>query len=138
MPPLSATLNLVSQAVIVAVLLFGFYSIRRKNVDRHRRSMTTAVVLSLLALPWWMGRRWLEILPTAAVEPTAPEIGYPLLHGVGGGLTLLLASYLVIRMRFRLPRRLRVKNFKRWMRITLAAWLLVALGGAFNYLVLWR
>ena len=46
LPPMHATLN----ALAAVVLIYAFVQIRKKNIDAHRKAMTTAMILSVLFL----------------------------------------------------------------------------------------
>ncbi|MBI2845915.1 MAG: DUF420 domain-containing protein [Chloroflexi bacterium] len=138
--PLLADLNLVLQVFIAGLLLFGYYSIRRGLVSRHRKIMISAVALNLLAIIFLM-------IPSNFLLATPQYPGYggygPLsgltdifiyFHMIGGGLLMLLALYLIASMyNYPKPNRLRTRHFETLMRLLLVLWLATMVGGFFNY-----
>ena len=59
---------------------------------------------------------------------------FALVHAVIGSVAELRGLYIVISAGLRwLPKRLRISNYKRWMRLTLGAWLVAAGLGAWTY-----
>lgn len=132
--PLLADLNLILQVFIAGLLLFGYYSIRRGLVSRHRKIMISATALNLLAIfglmipssllpqPYRYGI-WADVL----------SISLPL-HILGGAGLMLLALYLIASMyNYPKPNRLRTRHFETLMRILLVLWLASIVGGFFNY-----
>ncbi|RMG73761.1 MAG: hypothetical protein D6711_10240 [Chloroflexi bacterium] len=136
--PLSADLTLIAYLLlIVPAMLIGFYFARRKWFEPHHKLVMTVITIL----------NWVLILLVMAVsysENVAPGLSdnindrlilIPLIHLIFGATAQLLATYLVIRMWLEksLPDWFKVKNIKRYMRLTLFLWLLTASVGAFTY-----
>jgi hypothetical protein len=123
-------------------MLLGFYFARRKRyTPHHKLTMTTVVVINwiLIALVMVVGYRD-GVLPflnrdVAAQFAGDPRIVLPTLHGITGGVAQLLATYLAFRMWFEnvLPSWIMVKRIKRYMRFTLALWVVTIGLGAIIY-----
>jgi plastocyanin len=57
-----------------------------------------------------------------------------LVHAIAGSVAELLGLYIVVSVGLDwLPTRLRIANYKRWMRVTLGAWLVTVALGAWTY-----
>lgn len=123
-------------------MLLGFYFARRKKyTPHHKLTMTTVVIINwiLIALVMVVGYRE-GVLPflnrdVAAQFAGDPRIVLPTLHGITGGVAQLLATYLAFRMWFEnvLPQWIMVKRIKRYMRFTLALWIVTVALGAVIY-----
>jgi hypothetical protein len=123
-------------------MLLGFYFARRKKYSPHHKlTMTTVVIVNwiLIALVMVVGYRE-GVLPflnrdVAAQFAGDPRIVLPTLHGITGGVAQLLATYLAFRMWFEnvLPSWIMVKRIKRYMRFTLALWIVTIALGAIIY-----
>ena len=128
--------------LLVPGMLLGFYFARRKKYSpNHKLTMTSVVLLNWVLIVFVMVVGYRDgVLPYldpryAAQFAGDPRIALPTIHGILGGVAQLIATYLVIRMWFEniLPSWLMVKRIKRYMRFTLALWLVTASLGAVIY-----
>ena len=128
--------------LLVPGMLLGFYFARRKKyTPHHKLTMTTVVLINWILIAFVMVVGYRDgVLPflnrdVAAQFAGDPRIVLPTLHGITGGVAQLLATYLALRMWFEnvLPSWIMVKRIKRYMRFTLALWIVTAALGAIIY-----
>ncbi len=137
---LSSDLSLLAYILlIVPSMLVGYFFARRKMFVPHHKLIMTAIVLI----------NWVIIVLLMALsynDGVAPYVGsslgdarvlLPTIHLVTGALAQVIGTYLVLRMWFenQLPAWFKVKRIKRWMRLTLALWLVTAALGITTYFV---
>ena len=125
--------------LIVPAMIVGFVFARRKMfVPYHKFTMTTITIVNWLLIIFVMAVSYKNyVLPSVPAKLGDLGILVPTIHLVPGLIAQLLATYLVIRMWFenQLPEWFKVKNFKFFMRTTLALWLLTFLIGIGNWLL---
>jgi uncharacterized membrane protein YozB (DUF420 family) len=125
--------------IIVPTLLIGFvFARRRLFVPHHKMVMTLVTLVNWVFILWVMAVTYSQtVAPGLPGNLTDVQAWLPTVHLVTGALSQLLATYLVGRMWLEkvLPRWLMVQNIKRYMRFTLATWLLTALLGLGIYTV---
>ncbi len=119
--------------VLAPAMLLGFvFARRRMYVPHHRLIMTLVVLLNWVFIVGLMfGSYAGGVAPYLASSPGDPVIVLPTIHLLTGAVAQGLATYLALRMWFekRLPQWIMVRNIKRYMRLTLALWLItIALG----------
>lgn len=119
-------------------MLLGFYFARRKKfVPHHKLTMTGVVILNWIFIVVLMfGSYRGGVLPYLNAQFAGDvRVALPTLHAITGGIAQLLATYLVIRMWFEkvLPKWVMVKRIKRYMRFTLAMWIITVLLGVLIY-----
>ncbi len=119
--------------LIVPIMLIGFFFARRKMFEPHHKLvMTTITIVNWLIIFFLMAVRYLQ---AAQAAPADSSLILPTIHLAFGGTAQLLATYLVIRMWFenQLPAWFKVRRIKRYMRTTLALWLITAALGIGTY-----
>jgi uncharacterized membrane protein YozB (DUF420 family) len=125
--------------LIVPAMIVGFVFARRKMfVPYHKFTMTTITIVNWLLIIFVMAVSYKNyVLPSVPAKLGDLGILVPTIHLVPGLIAQLLATYLVIRMWFenQLPEWFKAKNFKFFMRTTLALWLLTFLIGIGNWLL---
>ncbi|HYN87953.1 MAG TPA: DUF420 domain-containing protein, partial [Ardenticatenaceae bacterium] len=132
-----ADLNLVLQILMAVVLVIGFFFIRRGNWRAHKYNQTIVVLTNLVLIIFIMVNTLVtQVLPESN-QVGERRVWIPMLHGIMGLVAEILGIYLILRMNDLIPSALRVKNFKRVMRVTLALWLLTAAVGVWVYTTLY-
>jgi len=129
-----ADLNLVLQVLMGLALLLGWRLARKGNFQAHGLCQSAVMVLNLILIVMIM-------LPAfnrqvAAKIPSGFHNAYYLaaaIHASLGTLAELLGLYVVLVATKLLPETLRFKNWKRWMKTTLALWWLTLLFGIGTY-----
>lgn len=127
--PYGADVNLIFQALMFIGLLIGASFAVRKDYTTHRNVMTFLIIVNWFSIIGRMTNSADGIADTNTNQTIAT------IHIVGGGLTMLFASYLAIRMWFEnmLPSWIKIEPIKLWMRLTLLAWLSVLVFGFLIY-----
>ena len=92
--------------------------------------------MNWLVIIFYMVRKYAEIWPDVPANLSQPSFLIPTIHALLGLSAQILGTILVLRMWIdkRLPKVLRLKPIKPWMRLTLALWLLTILFGVLVYL----
>jgi plastocyanin len=128
----AANWNLVLQIGLGIALLVGTFFARQQRIGAHRAVQTVVVVVNLALV-------FLVMLPSFAnqgvfhhfvTRPGKPYFAVAFSHGVFGAAATLLSIYVVLSAGTNLlPAAIRMRNYKSWMRTTLALWLVaLALG----------
>lgn len=134
---LRADLNLVVQVSMGLALLVGMLLARRRNFRAHKYVQSSVMILNLVMI-------FLIMAPSfhRQVQPQVPgglrEAYYlvPYIHATLGTIAEVLGLYIVLVAATKiLPRKLRFKRYKPWMRTELALWWLVVLIGISTYYV---
>lgn len=132
-----ADLNLVVQIAMGLMLLVGMALARKKNFSAHKYCQASVMVLNLAMI-------FLIMAPSfqSQVQPRVPDglneafYAVPYVHALLGTLAELLGLYIVLVAATKLvPKKLRFKRYKPWMRTELALWWLVILIGVGTYYV---
>jgi len=130
-----ADLNLVVQILMGITLLGGMVLARRKNFRAHKYCQSAVMILNLVMI-------FLIMAPSfqKQVQPQVPgglkQAYYflPYIHAVLGTLAEVLGIYIVLVAATKLlPRALRFKRYKPWMRFELGLWWVVILIGVSTY-----
>ncbi len=130
-----ADLNLLVQIGMGIALLYGMRLARKKRFKEHKYCQTAVMILNLVMI-------FLIMAPSfhRQVQPQIPSrlgdayYGVSAIHAGLGTLAEVLGIYIVLVAATKiLPRALRFKRFKRWMRFELALWWIVILLGVGTY-----
>jgi uncharacterized membrane protein YozB (DUF420 family) len=125
--------------LIVPGMLAGFYFARRRKFEpQHKYTMTIIMMVNWVLIGFLMLVSYRSgVAPNVPQGLAQPVFLLPTIHLVTGAIAQLLGTYLVLRMWFEdvLPGWLKVKRIKRYMRFTLAMWLITALLGVSIYFV---
>ena len=132
-----ADLNLVVQIAMGLALLVGMMLARRKQFRAHKYCQSSVMLLNLLMIFLIMAPSFHD-----QVEPQLfgglKDSYYlvPYIHTVLGTIAELLGLYIVLVAATKIvPKRLRFKRYKPWMRTELALWWIVVLIGLATYYV---
>ncbi len=132
-----ADLNLVVQIAMGLMLLAGMALARKKNFRAHKYCQASVMVLNLAMI-------FLIMAPSfqRQVQPRVPDglneayYAVPYVHALLGTLAEVLGLYIVLVAATKLiPKKLRFKRYKPWMRTELALWWIVILIGVGTYYV---
>lgn len=132
-----ADLNLIVQLTMGLALLVGMFLAKRKKFRAHKYCQTSVMLLNLIMI-------FLIMAPSfhKQVQPQVPgglkESYYlvPYVHAILGTIAEVLGVYIVLVAATKLvPKKLRFKRYKPWMRTELALWWLVILIGVSTYYV---
>jgi plastocyanin len=132
-----ADLNLVVQVSMGLALLVGMFLAKRKKFRAHKYVQSSVMILNLAMI-------FLIMAPSfhKQVQPQVPgglkEAYYlvPHIHATLGTIAEVLGLYIVLVAATKLlPRKLKFKRYKPWMRTELALWWIVVLLGVGTYYV---
>ena len=133
--PFSADLNLLMQLAMGATLIVGWRLARGKRYGAHQVVQTTVMLLNLVMIVLIMVpslHKQVPSDPAAALSDAHTRVAY--VHALLGAVAETLGIYIILVAGTSLvPRRLRFKNYKPWMRTTLVLWWVVILFGAGTY-----
>ncbi|MEK6324654.1 MAG: DUF420 domain-containing protein [Acidobacteriota bacterium] len=132
-----ADLNLIVQVTMGLALVVGMFLAKRKKFRAHKYCQSSVMVLNLVMI-------FLIMAPSfhKQVEPQVPgglkEAYYlvPFVHATLGTIAEVLGIYIVLVAATKLvPKKLRFKRYKPWMRTELALWWVVVLIGVSTYYI---
>jgi plastocyanin len=131
----SADLNLVVQIAMGLALLYGMYLARRRNFKAHKYCQSLVMILNipmiLIIMAPSFHRQVEHEIPSGLGDP---YYLLPTIHATLGTVAELLGIYIVLVAGTKiLPRRLKFKRFKPWMRTALALWWATILLGVGTY-----
>lgn len=130
---LIADLNLVLELLLVAGLTFGYWLAKRGNIAAHRYNQTVWVLLNTVLIALIMARSLGNAAVSTLADLANPHVWVPWLHAAIGAATAASGLWLVLQMNGLLPKPLRMHAWKTLMRVTLAGYWIVALGGLAIY-----
>jgi uncharacterized membrane protein YozB (DUF420 family) len=132
LPSLNATLN----GLAAALLVIGRRLARRRDVERHARTMASAFAVSTLFLVLYVAHKvWRGFEPTTFHAEGAARAAYLALlvtHSTLAALVPVLAITLIV-----LGVRRRVASHRRLARIAWPIWMYVSVTGVIIYLLLY-
>ena len=131
--PLLADINLVLELLLVAGLTFGMFLARSGNIEVHRANQTAWVLVNAALVAMIMASSIASFKVGSAKALLDVGNAITLLHALAGIFTLLAGSWLVLQMNDLLPERFHVQRWKGLMRLTLAGYWAVAIGGIVTY-----
>ncbi|MGH2535125.1 MAG: plastocyanin/azurin family copper-binding protein [Thermomicrobiales bacterium] len=132
----TADINLVLQILLLIGLWIGFVLARRGKIGGptgHANVQTTMVLANLVLIAGAMGTSFYSyVIEGGSTSDSVAR--WMMVHGILGTIAEVTGIYLILRMRTKLiPKRLRVGNFKRYMRATLGLWTILVLLGVIIY-----
>ncbi len=130
-----ALVNASLNAMSAVALLTGFYYIRRKVIDSHRRAMLTAVGASALFLVFYVARVLLTGTHEFAGEGLARTVYLTIL--VSHMILAVLVLPLVLRLLW-LVRQERFAEHKKLARFVFPVWAYVSVTGLLVYVLLYQ
>lgn len=132
----TADINLALQILLLIGLWIGFLLARRGKIGGatgHANVQTTMVLANLVLIAVAMATSFYSYVIEGG--STGDSVArWMMLHGILGTVAEVTGIYLILRMRTTwIPKRLRVRNFKRYMRATLGVWTVLVLLGVVIY-----
>ena len=133
----SADVNLLVQLAMAIVLTIGMFLARKKRFRAHGWTQSSVLILNLVAIGSVMVPSFhRQVLPHVSSGWHDAYNAAAILHATAGTLVELLGLYVVVVAGTKLlPERLRFRNYKLWMRTTLALWWVVVVLGLGVYFV---
>ena len=132
---LLAAINASLNATSAVALCVGFYFIRRRIIEQHRRAMLTAVGASALFLVFYVSRVALTGTHEFAGEGVARTVYLTILFS---HMTLAILVFPFVLRLLYLVRRKRFDEHKRLARFVFPVWAYVSATGLIVYLLLYQ
>lgn len=132
---LRADLNLCVQVAMGLALLGGMFLAKRKQFRAHKYCQSSVMVLNLLMIFLIMAPAFhKQVEPQVASGLKEAYYLVPFVHAILGTIAEVLGIYIVLVAATKLlPRKLRFRRYKPWMRTELALWWVVILFGVGTY-----
>ena len=126
-------LNLALQILLVLGLTVGAWLARRGNIKAHRVNQTVWVLVNAALVVFMLVPAMSDVKITKVADFADVRTAVTWLHATVGTLTVLAGLWLVLQMNNILPVRLHIMGWKKLMRLTLAGYWAVAIGGIVTY-----
>jgi uncharacterized membrane protein YozB (DUF420 family) len=124
--------------ILITAVLFnvGLILARRKQFKAHRWVQTASVSLNTLVVLISMLTSYIiYILPGIPAKLGQGDYAVTTVHGIVGAIALLLGVFVALRGNELVPKGLRFKNYKLFMRWAYALYMLATLGGVGVYII---
>jgi uncharacterized membrane protein YozB (DUF420 family) len=136
--PFLSDLTLVLILVTAILFTVGWQLARHKKYEIHRWVQTTSASLNAVVVLSVMIRSFLvHILPGIPVKLLQGDYAVTTVHALVGAIGLLLGIFVVLRANKLVPKALRFKNYKRFMRTSYALYMASTLLGCIVYSVVY-
>ena len=133
---LAADSTLIAMIAIALLFTLGFYLARRRRYEAHRWVQTSAVTLNAILVLWMMILPFRDFVVRDQGGPRPSYFYYvTIAHAIAGVSALVLGVFVALRGNQLVPKALRFKNYKLWMRTSYALYILATLLGVAVYLV---
>ncbi len=126
--------------ILVTAVLFtiGWQLAVRKHYRSHRWVQTLAVILNTIVVLITMINTFLiYILPGIPGKLNEGSYGITTVHALVGMIGLVLGVFIILRTNKLVPKALRFRNYKLFMRISYVVYLLATLLGVVVYIVVY-
>jgi len=136
--PLGSDISLIVMILAAVLFTVGWRLAARKDLEAHRWVMTAAVLLNLIPVAIWMIRYFVSYaLPELPARLGQSPYGLTALHALVGAVGVLLGVFVALRGNELVPRALRFKNYKAFMRPAYAIYMAGTVLGVVLYLVVY-
>ena len=136
--PLGSDISLI--VMIVAAILFtvGWRLAARKDLEAHRWVMTAAVILNLIPVATWMIRYFaLYTFPELPQQLGKGVYALTTIHAIVGAIGVVLGVFVALRGNELVPKALRFKDYKAFMRPAYVLYMAGTVLGVAVYLVVY-
>ncbi len=134
--PFVSNLSLI--LILLTAILFtaGVQLARRRQYEAHRWVQTVAAVINAIVVLGVMVNSYLtHILPGIPSKLLEGDYAVTTVHAIIGAIGLLLGIFVVLRGNGLVPKALRFKNYKLFMRTSYALYMLATLLGVAVYVL---
>ena len=133
---LFSDLNLIAQIILLIGLTLGMVLARRGHITAHQYNQTGWVLFNIVLTIFIMVVAYYENVIPGLPGVLSQAFGIvSTIHAALGLLAISCGIYLILRMNQRIPKKWRIKGWKRMMRLTLVLYLLVGVLGLGIYYV---
>jgi plastocyanin len=130
---LSPATNLAVQLFLMGALLAGASLARARRYQVHGWVQTFIVLLNLGLILSVMLPSFQRLVRQASPHDSLYRAG--IVHGLLGTLAEILGLYVVLSANNLLPMQFQLSGYRRWMRLTLAMWIVAVISGSLFYYV---
>jgi uncharacterized membrane protein YozB (DUF420 family) len=133
--PRSVDVVLLVEAAMGMALLAGAVLARRRHYRAHAWCQSAVVLLNLVVIGFAMAPSfYIQVAPKIPHSLRKPYYAIAAGHAALGAIAELMGLYVIAAAGTNvLPDRLRLRNYRAWMRATLALWWVVLLLGVATY-----
>jgi hypothetical protein len=131
---LFSDINLIAQIVLLAGLTVGYFLAHQGNITAHQYNQTAWVLFNIVLTIFIMIVAYYEYVLVPGEVSTLHGI-VATIHAILGLLAILCGVYLLLRMNQLIPKRWRIRWWKKLMQLTLGLYLLVGVIGLGIYYV---
>jgi uncharacterized membrane protein YozB (DUF420 family) len=133
--PFISDLTLILILTTAILFTIGWQLARRKHFDAHRWVQTAAACLNAVVVLSVMIRSFLiHIIPGIPSKLLQGDYGVTTIHAGVGAIGLLLGLFVVLRTNGLMPKPLRFRHYKPFMRTSYALYMLATLIGVGVYI----
>ncbi|HKF51080.1 MAG TPA: hypothetical protein VKB26_02110 [Candidatus Acidoferrales bacterium] len=134
--PATADANLILQIIMGVALFAGAALARMKKYTAHAVCQSTVLLINAITIAWLMWPSFRHtVLPRLPRRWHVAYYLWPTIHGLLGACAELLGIYIAMAASSRLlPKALKFRRWKFWMRLELVLWWFVLLSGVGTYL----
>ncbi len=135
--PRGSDISLIVMLAAAVMFTIGWGLVRRGRVQAHRWVQTAAVCLNASLVILWMIRFfYLYVAPALPGDLTKKTYAVTTVHAAVGAVGLVLGVFVALRGNELVPRALKFRDYKPWMRTSYAVYMLAtALGVAVYFIV---
>ena len=133
--PLLSDLTLILILFTAVLFTIGWQLARHKHYKAHRWVQTVSASINAIVVLSIMVRSYVvHILPGIPARLLQGDYAVTTVHAIIGAISLLLGIFVVLRANKLVPKRLRFKNYKLFMRTAYGLYMLATLLGVFVYI----
>jgi uncharacterized membrane protein YozB (DUF420 family) len=134
--PVRSDITLILILVSAVLFTIGWQLALRKRYEAHRWVQTSAAILNTIVVLLAMVNVFIAyILPGIPAKLLQGSYGVTTLHGLVGAIGLILGIFVVLRANKLVPKSLRFKNYKLFMRISYGIYMCATLLGVVVYVM---
>ena len=132
--PLLSDLTIILVLFTAVLFTIGWQLARHKHYEAHRWVQTVSASINALVVLSIMVRSYVvHILPGIPARLLQGDYAVTTVHAIIGTISLLLGIFVVLRGNKLVPKSLRFKNYKLFMRTAYGLYMLATLLGVFVY-----
>jgi uncharacterized membrane protein YozB (DUF420 family) len=132
--PFISDLTLILISLTAILFTIGWQLARQKHYEAHRWIQTLAACLNTIAVLAVMVRSFVvHIFPGIPGKLLEGDYGVTTVHAIVGAIALLLGIFVVLRGNKLVPKGLRFKNYKLFMRTSYTLYMVATLIGLIVY-----
>jgi len=134
--PVRSDITLILILITAILFTIGYRLAIRKRYEAHRWVQTSAAILNTIVVLLAMINVFsVYIMPGIPAKLFQGSYGATTLHGLVGAIGLILGIFVVLRANKLVPKSLRFKNYKLFMRTSYSIYMLATLLGVVVYIM---